>query len=45
MRVIYQIEKSKGTKRYEVFASKTEPRMMIREDFPDGTTTELIGIK
>jgi hypothetical protein len=45
MRVIYQIEKSKGTERYEVFASKTEPRVMIREDFPDGTTSELTGIK
>jgi hypothetical protein len=45
MRVIYQIEKSKGAERYEVLASKTEPRVMIREDFPDGTTSELIGIK
>jgi hypothetical protein len=45
MRVIYQIEKSKGTERYEVLASKTEPRVMIREDFPDGTTSGLIGIK
>jgi hypothetical protein len=45
MRVIYQIAKSKGTERYEVLASKTEPRVMIREDFPDGTTSELIGIK
>lgn len=45
MRVIYQIEKSKGTERYEVLASKTEPRVMIREDFPDGTTSELIGIE
>jgi hypothetical protein len=45
MRVIYQIEKSKGAERYEVLARKTEPRVMIREDFPDGTTSELIGIK
>jgi hypothetical protein len=45
MRVVYQIEKSKATERYEVLATKTEPRMMIREDFPDGTTSELIGIE
>ena len=44
IRVVYQIAKSKGTERYEVLASKSEPRLMIREDFPDGTTSELIGI-
>ena len=45
LRIIYQIEKSKGTERYEVFATKALPRMMVREDFPNGTSSELVGIK
>jgi hypothetical protein len=45
VRIIYQIEKSKGTERYEVFATKALPRMMVREDFPNGTSIELVGNK
>jgi hypothetical protein len=45
VRVIYQIEKSKGTERYEVLATKDLPRTMIREDFPNGTSSELVRIK
>jgi hypothetical protein len=45
VRIIYQIEKSKGTERYEVFATKALPRMMVREDFPNGTSSELVGNK
>jgi hypothetical protein len=45
LRVIYQIQKSKGTERYEVLATKNLPRMMVREDFPDGTSSELVSIK
>jgi len=43
VRIIYQIEKSKGTERYEVLATKALPRMMIREDFSNGTSSELVG--
>ena len=35
----------KGTERYEVFATKGLPRMMVREDFPNGTSSELAAIK
>ena len=45
IRIIYQIEKSRGTERYEVFATKDLPRMMVREDFPNGTSSELADIK
>lgn len=45
VRIIYQIEKSKGTERYEVFATKDPPCMMVREDFPNGTSSELVSIK
>jgi Protein of unknown function (DUF3108) len=45
VRIIYQIEKSKGTERYELFATKALPHMMVREDFPNGTSSELVGKK
>jgi hypothetical protein len=45
IRIIYRIEKSKGTERYEVLATKALPRMMVREDFPNGTSSELVSIK
>jgi hypothetical protein len=45
VRITYQIEKSKGTERYEVLATKDLPRMMIREDFPNGASSELVGIE
>jgi hypothetical protein len=45
VRIIYRIEKPKGTERYEVFATKNLPRIMVREDFPNGTSSELVGIK
>jgi hypothetical protein len=45
VRVIYQIEKTKGTERYEVLATKAMPRMMVREDFPNGISSELVSIK
>jgi hypothetical protein len=45
VRIVYQIEKSKGTERYEVLATKALPYIMVREDFPNGTSSELVGIK
>ncbi len=45
VRIIYQIEKSKGTESYEVLATKELARIMVREDFPNGTSSELVGIK
>lgn len=45
VRIIYQIEKSKETQRYEVLVTKDRPRMMVREDFPNGISSELVGIK
>ena len=41
-RVVYRIEKAKGAESYEVLASRETPRLMVREDFPDGTVTELL---
>ena len=42
-RVVYVIEKSSGTERYEVWVSTQSPRFMVREDFPGGASTELVS--
>ena len=44
IRAAYRIEKSKGTETYEVLASKERPRFMVREDFSNGMSTELVKI-
>ncbi len=41
-RIEYRVEKATGTERYIVFASEQQPRVMLREDFPDGTISELL---
>jgi hypothetical protein len=44
-RVVYQIAKSTGTERYEVFASVQIPRMLVGEHFQNGVISELISVK
>jgi hypothetical protein len=39
--VTYWVKKSTGAERYIVYATETLPRFMVREDFPDGTISEL----
>ena len=40
-KITYRIEKKTGPERYVVFASKTLPRFLVREDFPDGVSSQL----
>src|SRR4029453_6668791 len=42
IRAVYRIEKLKETETYEVLASKETPRFMVREDFSNGMSTELV---
>ena len=42
-RVVYVIEKSSGTERYEVWVSREIPRFLVREDFPNGASTQLVS--
>ncbi len=42
-RVTYVIEKSTGTEKYELWVSKETPRFLVREDFPNGASTQLVG--
>ncbi|RIA44608.1 hypothetical protein DFR49_2855 [Hephaestia caeni] len=40
-KITYRIEKKTGSEQYVVFASKALPRIMVREDFPDGVSSQL----
>lgn len=40
-KITYRIGKKSGPAQYVVFASKTVPRVMVREDFPDGISSKL----
>jgi hypothetical protein len=42
IRTVYRIEKSKGPETYEILASKETPRFLVREDFSDGMSIELV---
>ena len=41
-RITYCVNKATGAEKYIVFASEHLPRVMVREDFPDGTSSELV---
>jgi hypothetical protein len=43
-RIIYQMEKAGTTEHYQMLASQDLPRVMLREEFPNGVFTELIQI-
>lgn len=40
--VSYWVKKSTGVERYIVYTTENLPRFMVREDFPDGTISELV---
>ncbi|HTD75876.1 MAG TPA: hypothetical protein VK652_20275 [Steroidobacteraceae bacterium] len=40
--VTYTVKKSTGAERYIVYVTEKLPRFMVREDFPDGTISELV---
>jgi hypothetical protein len=42
--VSYEIKKRTATESYRVFVSKEEPRILVREEFPDGTQSDLDSI-
>jgi hypothetical protein len=45
LRVVYRIEKKeRGLEQYEVWVTQSEPRFLVREDFPNGARTELVQI-
>ena len=42
MRVSYRIDKPKGPETYQVLTTVGTPRMLVKEEFPDGAVTELV---
>jgi hypothetical protein len=42
-RAIYEINKRTGVEKYQVFVTTAEPRMLVREEFPDGTASDLVS--
>jgi hypothetical protein len=43
-RITYRIAKKTGTEQYQVLATRELPRMMLREIFPDGVTSDLTDV-
>ena len=43
-RIIYQMERAQTTERFQMFASRESPHVMLREIFPNGVVTELVRI-
>jgi hypothetical protein len=43
-RATYQIGKRTGVEQYRILVTVREPRMLVREVFPDGTTTDLVSV-
>jgi len=44
-RVTYTIKKATGTEQYQVLATRDLPRILVREEFPDGVVSDLIATK
>jgi hypothetical protein len=39
--ITYRIEKATGSEKFVVFATKAVPHILVREDFPDGVSSQL----
>jgi hypothetical protein len=44
VRIIYEIQKSSGTEVYQVLTNLNGPRMLLKEEFPNGAVTELVKV-
>jgi hypothetical protein len=44
-RVTYRIAKATGTVEYQVLTTRDLPRIMLREEFPDGVVTNLVAMQ
>ena len=43
-RVTYQIAKRTGAESYQVLVSRNAPHILVRENFPDGSVSELVAV-
>jgi hypothetical protein len=44
MRIVYQIEKTNAVETYQVLTNARGPRMLLREEFPNGAVTDLLRV-
>lgn len=44
MRIVYHIEKTNGVETYQVLTNVKGPRMLLREEFPNGAVTDLLQV-
>lgn len=42
--ITYEIKKRSGSEIYRVFVSKDQPRILVREDFPQGAESDLVAV-
>jgi hypothetical protein len=45
MRIAYRVEKSSGPETYVVLTNASGPRMLLKEEFPNGSVTELTSVQ
>jgi len=45
MRIVYRIEKARGTEVYQILTNRDGPRMALKEEFPNGTVSELVQVR
>jgi Protein of unknown function (DUF3108) len=44
VRIVYRIEKARGTEVYQILTNRDGPRMALKEEFPNGTVSELVQV-
>jgi hypothetical protein len=45
VRIVYRIEKAGGTEVYQILTNRNGPRMALKEEFPNGTVSELVQVR
>lgn len=45
VRIVYRIEKARGTEVYQILTNRDGPRMTLKEEFPNGAISELVQVK
>jgi hypothetical protein len=45
VRIVYRIEKARGTEVYQILTNRDGPRMALKEEFPNGAVSELVQVK
>ena len=44
-RVVYRIEKARGAEVYQILTNRDRPRIVLKEEFPNGAVSELVQVR